>query len=78
MTATQAVTRVPSLVLIGLVRAYQLLLGPFFRGSCRFHPSCSHYFIEAVQKYGAVSGAARGVWRVLRCHPWTKGGFDPP
>jgi putative membrane protein insertion efficiency factor len=68
----------PSLFLIGGVRLYQIFLGPFFGGRCRFHPSCSVYFIEAVKKYGAVSGAVRGTWRILRCHPWNPGGFDPP
>ena len=68
----------PSLFLIGGVRLYQVFLGPFFGGRCRFHPSCSHYFIQAVKKYGAVSGAFRGVWRILRCHPWSEGGIDPP
>jgi putative membrane protein insertion efficiency factor len=68
----------PSLALIGAVRLYQVFLGPFCGGRCRFHPSCSVYFIEAVRKYGAISGAARGVWRILRCHPWNAGGIDPP
>ena len=68
----------PSLALVGGVRLYQIFLGPFFGGRCRFHPSCSHYFIQAVRKYGALSGAARGVWRILRCHPWCAGGDDPP
>jgi putative membrane protein insertion efficiency factor len=45
---------------------------------CRFHPSCSEYFIEAVQKYGPLRGAYRGVKRICRCNPWTVGGYDPP
>ena len=78
MNVSRVAARLTSSALIGLVRLYQIFLGPFFRGSCRFEPGCSHYFIEAVKKYGAASGAARGVWRVLRCHPWAKGGYDPP
>lgn len=74
----RALARLPSLVLIALVRLYQIFLGPFFRGSCRFEPSCSHYFIEAVRKYGAISGGTRGVRRLLRCHPWGSSGHDPP
>ncbi len=73
-----AICRLPSLFLIAGVRLYQIFLGPFFGGRCRFHPSCSNYFIQAVRKYGAISGAVRGVWRILRCHPWSTGGFDPP
>lgn len=73
-----AVTRLPSHVLIALIRLYQLLFSPFFRGSCRFHPGCSEYFIQAVKKYGPLTGSARGVWRILRCHPWAQGGYDPP
>jgi uncharacterized protein len=72
------VAQLPSFFLIAAVRLYQITLGPFLGGRCRFHPSCSNYFIQAVQKYGAVSGSARGTWRLLRCHPWCQGGDDPP
>ena len=64
--------------MVGLVRIYQRLLSPLIGRQCRFHPTCSEYFILAVQKYGAISGAARGVWRILRCHPFNRGGYDPP
>ncbi|MCA9067592.1 MAG: membrane protein insertion efficiency factor YidD [Planctomycetaceae bacterium] len=68
----------PSYILIGLVRLYQIFLSPIFGRQCRFYPTCSHYFIEAVQKYGALSGSYRGLRRILRCHPWHPGGYDPP
>ena len=68
----------PALCLIGLVRLYQIFLSPFLGGQCRFHPTCSHYFIEAVKKYGAISGGYRGLKRILRCHPYHPGGYDPP
>jgi uncharacterized protein len=67
-----------SLVLIGLVRLYQVTLGLWLGGRCRFVPSCSHYFIQAVQKHGPLTGSWKGVCRVCRCHPWHPGGFDPP
>ncbi len=67
-----------ALALILLVRIYQWTLSPFLGGQCRFEPSCSRYFIQAVQKYGAISGACRGVRRIGRCHPWHPGGYDPP
>jgi len=68
----------PASLLIGLVRLYQLTLSPLLGQRCRFYPSCSEYFIGAVQKYGVLSGAVRGIWRILRCHPFHPGGYDPP
>lgn len=70
--------RLPSLVLIGMTRGYQLLVSPLLGRHCRFEPTCSQYFIEAVRKYGALRGAWRGTLRILRCHPWHPGGYDPP
>jgi len=66
------------LVLIAGVRFYQICLRPLLPPLCRFYPSCSEYFIEAVTKYGPVRGACKGVWRICRCHPWNRGGYDPP
>ena len=77
-TLLKAIYHLPSWVLIGIVRAYQMTLSPIFGRQCRFHPSCSAYFIEAVQKYGALRGAFRGLWRICRCNPWNPGGYDPP
>jgi uncharacterized protein len=57
---------------------YQFTLSPIFGQQCRFRPTCSHYMIEAVEKYGAVRGALKGLWRILRCNPFTRGGYDPP
>ncbi|GAB4162363.1 MAG: membrane protein insertion efficiency factor YidD [Planctomycetaceae bacterium] len=78
MTVLRWIVRIPSYVLIGLVRLYQIFLSPIFGRQCRFHPTCSHYFIEAVQKYGAVVGCYRGIRRIFRCHPFHSGGYDPP
>ena len=69
---------IPARLLIGLVRLYQWLISPLLGRRCRFEPSCSAYFIEAVRKYGALRGACRGIWRICRCHPWNPGGYDPP
>ncbi|WP_431306275.1 membrane protein insertion efficiency factor YidD [Sulfuricystis multivorans] len=63
--------------LIWLVRAYQLVVSPFFPPSCRFHPTCSHYAIEALEKHGLLRGSWLSLLRVLRCHPWHPGGHDP-
>ena len=73
-----AVTDLPRWLLILIVRAYQLLVSPLLGRNCRFTPSCSHYFIEAVRKHGAAKGALRGVGRICRCHPFHPGGYDPP
>ena len=67
-----------SAFLIAGVRFYQVFLRPLLPPLCRFRPSCSEYFIEAVQKYGPVRGACKGTWRICRCNPWSQGGWDPP
>lgn len=64
-------------ILIWFVKAYQLLLSPFFGQQCRFYPTCSQYAIEVLQKHGAVRGTYYTVRRLLRCNPWHAGGHDP-
>ncbi|MCR9116953.1 MAG: membrane protein insertion efficiency factor YidD [bacterium] len=64
--------------LIAGVRGYQIVLSPLMGGMCRFEPSCSNYFIQAVEKHGPWRGAWMGVWRIIRCNPFCKGGYDPP
>lgn len=64
-------------VFLGLIRAYQLLISPFLPRSCRFFPSCSDYALEAIGRYGTLKGGWLTVRRVLRCHPFHPGGFDP-
>jgi len=70
--------RLPGTLLIGAARVYQWTLSPLVGRQCRFEPTCSNYFIEAVRKYGAVRGAWRGLKRIGRCHPWNPGGLDLP
>ena len=67
-----------SAVLIAAVRGYQIFLRPLLPPTCRFVPGCSEYFILSVKKHGPLKGAVRGVWRVCRCNPFCKGGYDPP
>lgn len=76
--ALRWVARVPTSLAIGTVRLYQLLLSPLLGRNCRFTPTCSQYYIEAVRKYGLLRGTLKGVSRVCRCHPFHPGGFDPP
>jgi putative membrane protein insertion efficiency factor len=64
-------------VLIFLVRLYQKFISPLFPATCRFYPTCSEYFIQAVQKYGALKGTWLGLKRISKCHPWHEGGYDP-
>ncbi|MFP5346664.1 MAG: membrane protein insertion efficiency factor YidD [Actinomycetes bacterium] len=71
------VGRVPAYVLIGVVRAYQLLVSPLLGPTCRFYPSCSAYAVEALRRHGAVRGLWLTVRRLARCHPWNPGGVDP-
>jgi hypothetical protein len=68
----------PSCLLIGAVRLYQIFLSPILGRQCRYTPTCSQYFILAVKKYGAWRGAWRGMLRICRCHPFHAGGYDPP
>ena len=64
-------------LLIGAIRLYRKTLSPFIGQQCRFEPSCSHYGEEAIENHGALRGSLLTVWRILRCGPWSKGGYDP-
>ncbi|GAB4278803.1 MAG: membrane protein insertion efficiency factor YidD [Oscillatoriaceae cyanobacterium] len=64
-------------LLIGLIRGYRMLISPLFPPTCRFHPTCSQYAIEAIERFGPVRGTGMAVARVLRCHPLHPGGYDP-
>ena len=65
------------MVLILFVRAYQMLLSPLLPPACRYHPTCSHYAIAALEKHGALRGGWLAMKRIARCHPFRAGGFDP-
>lgn len=62
---------------VWLIRAYKRVLSPMLPPSCRFYPSCSQYALEALERYGLFKGGALGIYRLLRCHPFSRGGFDP-
>jgi uncharacterized protein len=64
-------------LVVQLLRGYKLFISPLFPPSCRFSPTCSEYAAEAVGKYGVLKGAVLGVKRILRCHPFHPGGYDP-
>ena len=65
------------LLIINLIKIYQRLVSPFFPSSCKFSPSCSKYGIEAINKHGIIKGLVLTVKRILKCNPWSKGGYDP-
>ena len=64
-------------ILIAMIRFYQKFLSPLKHTRCPYTPTCSQYGLEAIQKYGAVKGSLLACWRILRCNPFTKGGYDP-
>jgi putative membrane protein insertion efficiency factor len=64
-------------LVIRLLRLYKLLVSPLLPSACRFHPTCSEYMLEAVEKHGVLRGLWLGARRLLRCHPFHQGGFDP-
>ncbi|HEX3157461.1 MAG TPA: membrane protein insertion efficiency factor YidD [Gemmatimonadaceae bacterium] len=68
---------VPRTLLVFGVRGYQVLLSPLLPAACRYTPSCSQYAIEALERHGAVRGGWLAVKRILRCHPFRPGGYDP-
>ncbi len=78
MNLIRHIVGLPGELAVLLVRCYQWLLSPLLGRTCRFHPSCSEYFILAVRKYGLLVGGWKGVCRIGRCHPWNPGGHDPP
>jgi putative membrane protein insertion efficiency factor len=65
------------IIFIKLVKIYQKFISPMFPPSCRFYPTCSEYAVQSLEKYGVLIGGAKAIWRILRCNPFNKGGFDP-
>jgi putative membrane protein insertion efficiency factor len=64
-------------VLVAPVRAYQRFVSPALPKRCKYHPTCSAYAVQAVRTYGVFRGVVLAAWRLLRCNPWSHGGFDP-
>ncbi len=64
-------------IFILLIRFYQKFISPLFPAKCRYYPTCSQYTLEAIQEYGAIKGTYLGIKRILRCHPFHEGGYDP-
>lgn len=64
-------------LMIGMIRFYQRCLSPLLPNVCRYRPTCSEYFIEALMTHGVIKGSWLGIKRILRCHPWGGSGYDP-
>lgn len=64
-------------ILLALIRFYRKRISPLKKPCCRFYPTCSAYAMEAIEKYGAFKGTGMAIWRILRCNPFNKGGYDP-
>ena len=64
-------------ILIQLIRFYRKHISPLKRPSCRFYPTCSQYALEAIERYGALKGGYMAIRRILKCHPYNEGGYDP-
>lgn len=81
----EKIKKVPRMPFLSLIRLYQKTLSPdhgplkslFPHGYCKYNPTCSDYSYQAIEKYGLLKGIPMAIWRVLRCNPWSKGGFDP-
>ena len=70
--------RLSVLPLVWLIRLYQVTLAQLVpAGTCKYHPSCSQYAIDALRRHGLVKGSLKAAWRLLRCNPWSHGGVDP-
>ena len=67
----------PKLVVLQMLRGYKWAISPMFPPACRFVPTCSEYAAEAVERYGVLRGGLTGLARLLRCHPFSRGGYDP-
>ena len=64
-------------VVVAPIRFYQRFISPALPRRCKYHPSCSEYAVEAIRTYGVLRGLVLAAWRLLRCNPWSHGGFDP-
>jgi uncharacterized protein len=73
----ERIVHVVRALIVWPIKIYQYVLSPYLGACCRFYPSCSHYAIQAVHHHGALKGLWLAVKRIMRCHPWSSGGYDP-
>lgn len=64
-------------IFIVIIKGYHKFISPLLPGACRFEPTCSVYMVEAIERFGIIRGLLLGIWRILRCNPFCRGGYDP-
>ena len=69
--------KLPGIVLVALIKVYQYTLSPLLGARCKYYPSCSNYALGAIREHGAFKGTGMAVWRIMRCNPFSNGGYDP-
>jgi putative membrane protein insertion efficiency factor len=74
---TSALTRIARAITIAPVLLYQRVISPALPRRCKYEPTCSRYAVDAIREYGVLRGIVLAAWRVLRCNPWSDGGYDP-
>ncbi|MCB0329540.1 MAG: membrane protein insertion efficiency factor YidD [Bdellovibrionales bacterium] len=77
MSMVETINRLAIGAALFVIRGYQLAISPFLGSRCRFHPSCSEYASEAIERHGILKGAWLSIKRILKCHPYSEGGIDP-
>jgi len=70
-------SRIARIVVVAPIAIYQRVLSPFLPRRCKYEPTCSHYAVDAIGEYGILRGVVLALWRLLRCNPWSYGGYDP-
>jgi uncharacterized protein len=73
----RAASRATRRLVVAPITLYQRLVSPLFPRRCRYEPTCSRYAVRAIGEYGILKGSVLAVWRLLRCNPWSRGGYDP-
>lgn len=69
---TREIFKIPKKVMIYIIKMYQIYISPRFKPSCKYHPTCSNYAIEAIDKYGIIKGSIMSIFRIIRCNPFSK------
>jgi hypothetical protein len=75
--AASALARVARAIVVAPIALYQRVISPAIPRRCKYEPTCSRYAVEAIREYGILRGAVLATWRLLRCNPWSYGGYDP-
>ena len=76
-TATPAASRIARAIVLAPIVIYQRVVSPALPRRCKYEPTCSRYAVDAIREYGILRGLVLGAWRLLRCNPWSYGGYDP-